>query len=219
MAHSYRLGLVIGRYQARIRVGPDIYHRGCAYTVLQTVQRPGLCSAAYGTVYYKESLTSFEIRVGHSPGFRLLSVAILPWLCRKQYSYIYIFIYIAQKKTDAGHHGNEMAGAINAHNFELRYIDECGVYFRVFTCFQHCGVVIKHFGRYYWWLWRDSYGHKWVMMCAMMAMKRQLSTCHEQGWGPGAVVKAACLENRKSSVRLARWKQRRSRSLSSTEKW
>ena len=31
-------------------------------------------SAAYDTVHYKEPLKSFEIRVGHSPGFGLLSV-------------------------------------------------------------------------------------------------------------------------------------------------
>ena len=72
------------RYQVRIPVGPDICHRGCAYSVLQTVQRPGVCSAAYGTVHYKEPLMSFEIRVGHSPSFGLPSVAILPWLCRKR---------------------------------------------------------------------------------------------------------------------------------------
>ena len=60
MAHSYRLELVTWRYQARIPVGPDI----CAYTVLQAVQRPGVYSAAYGTVHYKEPLKSFEIRVG-----------------------------------------------------------------------------------------------------------------------------------------------------------
>ena len=56
----------------------DISHRGCAYTVLQTVQRHGVCSAVYGTVHYKEPLKSFEIRVEHSPGFKLPSVAILP---------------------------------------------------------------------------------------------------------------------------------------------
>ena len=78
MAHSYRLGLVTWRYQVRIPVGPDICHCGCAYTVLQTVQRPGVYSAAYGSVYYKEPLKSFEITVGHSPGFGLPSVAILP---------------------------------------------------------------------------------------------------------------------------------------------
>ena len=83
MAHSYRLGLATWRHQARIPVWPDICHRGCAYTVLQTVQRPGVYSGAYGTVHYKEPLKSFEIRVGHSPGFGLPSVAILPWLCRK----------------------------------------------------------------------------------------------------------------------------------------
>ena len=71
-------GVVTWRYQARIPVGPDICHRGCAYTVLQTVQRPGAYSAAYGTVHYKEPLMSFEIRLGHSPGFGLSSVAILP---------------------------------------------------------------------------------------------------------------------------------------------
>ena len=34
-------------------------------------QRPGVYNVAYvhdGTVHYKEALTSFEIRIGHSPG-------------------------------------------------------------------------------------------------------------------------------------------------------
>ena len=77
MAHSYRLGLITWRYQIRILVGPDICHRGCAYTVLQTVQRPAVYSADYGTVHYKELLKSFEIRVGHSANFGLSSVTIL----------------------------------------------------------------------------------------------------------------------------------------------
>ena len=34
--------------------------------------------------YYKEPLVLFKIRVGHSPGFGLPSVAILPLLCRKR---------------------------------------------------------------------------------------------------------------------------------------
>ena len=76
MAHSYRLGLVTCRYQFRIPVVPDIRHRGCAYTVLQTVQRPGVYSSAYGTVHYKETLKSFKIKVEHSPW--LPPVAILP---------------------------------------------------------------------------------------------------------------------------------------------
>ena len=80
MAHSYRLEIVTWRR----KVGPDICHRGCAYTVLQTVQRHGVRSAADGTVHCKEPLKSFEIKVGHSPGFGLPSVAILPWLCRKR---------------------------------------------------------------------------------------------------------------------------------------
>ena len=70
MAHSYRLGLV--------NWGTNIVHRDCEYAVLQTVQRYGVYSAAYGTVHYKEPLKSFEIRVEHSPGFGLPSVAILP---------------------------------------------------------------------------------------------------------------------------------------------
>ena len=78
MAHSHRLGLVTCGYQVRIPVGADICHRGCAYTVLQTVQRDRVYSAAYDTVHYKEPWKSFEIRVGHSPGFGLSFVAILP---------------------------------------------------------------------------------------------------------------------------------------------
>ena len=78
MAHSYRLGLVTWMYQVRVPVGADICYRGCAYTVLQTVQRDEVYSAACGTVHYKEPLKSFEIIVGHSPGRGLSSVAILP---------------------------------------------------------------------------------------------------------------------------------------------
>ena len=77
MAHSHRLGLVTWGYQIRVPVGTDICHRGCVYTVLQTGQRHGVYSAACGTVHYKEPLKSFEIRVGHSSGFGLPSVAIL----------------------------------------------------------------------------------------------------------------------------------------------
>ena len=46
--------------------------------MLQTVQRHEVYSAAYGTVHHKKTLKSFEIRVEHSPGFGLRSVAILP---------------------------------------------------------------------------------------------------------------------------------------------
>ena len=56
MAHLYRLGLVTWRYQVRIRVGLNICHGGGAYTKLQTVQRPGVYSAAYGTLCCKEPL-------------------------------------------------------------------------------------------------------------------------------------------------------------------
>ena len=64
LAHPYRLGLVKWRYQARIQVRTDNCHRGCEYTVLRTVQRPRVHSAAYGTVHYKEPLKSSEIRAG-----------------------------------------------------------------------------------------------------------------------------------------------------------
>ena len=55
----------------------DICHCGCAYTVFKTVRRPAVHSAVYRTVHYIEP---FKIRVGHSLGFGLPSVAILP-LC------------------------------------------------------------------------------------------------------------------------------------------
>ena len=50
------------RYQVRNPVGADIYHRGCVYTVLQTVQRRGVYSTAYGYVHYRGTLKLFEIR-------------------------------------------------------------------------------------------------------------------------------------------------------------
>ena len=76
MAHSYRLGPGTWRYQGQTPVGPDICHRGCAYTVIPTVRRYGVYSVVYGTLHYKEHLKSFEKRVGYSPG--LPDVAILP---------------------------------------------------------------------------------------------------------------------------------------------
>ena len=60
-------------HQVRMAVGPGICHRGCAYTVLK-----GVFGAAYGTVHCKEPLKSFEIRVGHSPGFGFPSFLMDP---------------------------------------------------------------------------------------------------------------------------------------------
>ena len=71
MANSYRHAGVV-TWSGRIFVIVVVH------TVLQTFQKHGVYSAAYGTVHYKEPLKSFEIIVGHSPGFGLPSVAILP---------------------------------------------------------------------------------------------------------------------------------------------
>ena len=94
MAHSNRQGLVTCRYQVRIPVGPDIWHRGCAYTVLQTVQMPGVYSATYGTVQYKELLKSFDIRVVIVPD----SGFLLSWYChdmqKATWSDIHIYMYL-----------------------------------------------------------------------------------------------------------------------------
>ena len=57
--HSHP-GPQIESYWVRILVGSDVCYRGCTYTVLQTVQRPGLCSDVYGTVHYKEPLKLFD---------------------------------------------------------------------------------------------------------------------------------------------------------------
>ena len=97
MAHLYRPKLVTWGYKVRIPVGTDICHRGCAYTALQIVQRHGVYSSAYGNVHYREPLKSFKIRVGHSPGFRLPSVAVLPWFCRKRSKAIFIYRQCAEK--------------------------------------------------------------------------------------------------------------------------
>ena len=46
MAHSFWLWLETQTemYWVRVLVGSDGYHRGFAYTVLQTAQGPGVCS-------------------------------------------------------------------------------------------------------------------------------------------------------------------------------
>ena len=65
-------------------------------TVLQTVQRSRVYSATYDPLQYKEPVKSFEIRVEHSPGFKLPFVEIFPWLCRKRRKAIFTHIYISR---------------------------------------------------------------------------------------------------------------------------
>ena len=60
MAHSVLLWLKTQRYGVQIPTGLDFCHRGYAYTVLQTVQQSGVCSAVYDTVHDKEPLKSFD---------------------------------------------------------------------------------------------------------------------------------------------------------------
>ena len=60
MAHSIRLWLETQSYWARILVGSSVCYRGCAYTVFQTFQRPGVCSDVCGTVYNKDPLKLFD---------------------------------------------------------------------------------------------------------------------------------------------------------------
>ena len=60
MAHSILLWLETQSYCVQILVVSDVGHRGCDYTVLQTVQRHGVCSDIYGTVHYKEPLKLYN---------------------------------------------------------------------------------------------------------------------------------------------------------------
>ena len=48
------------KYWVRIPAGSDIFHRGCAYTVLQTIQKPGQYNVVYGIVHEKEPLPLFD---------------------------------------------------------------------------------------------------------------------------------------------------------------
>ena len=63
MAHSIRLWLETQEVLSLNpgRVGCLLpWLSGCAYTVLQTARRSGVCSAVYGSVHYKEHLKSFD---------------------------------------------------------------------------------------------------------------------------------------------------------------
>ena len=51
MTHSIRLWLDTQMYWVRIPAGSDVCHWSCAYTMLQTVQRPGVYSVICGTIY------------------------------------------------------------------------------------------------------------------------------------------------------------------------
>ena len=70
-------------FWVRIPTVSDVCHRGCAYTVLKTVQRPEVCSAVCGTVHCKEPLGSFD-EMRSWTRFGLPSVSKLPRLCRKR---------------------------------------------------------------------------------------------------------------------------------------
>ena len=70
MAHSVKVVV-------RITSASDVCHRGCAYAVFLTVQKPGVCSAVY-CIAHVENPPKLSERVGHSPEFGLPSVAILP---------------------------------------------------------------------------------------------------------------------------------------------
>ena len=60
MAIRSGCGSKLMNYWVRILVGSNVCHRGCAYTVLQTVQRHGVRSDVYDTVHYKEPLKLFD---------------------------------------------------------------------------------------------------------------------------------------------------------------
>ena len=52
---------------SEVRNGTDVCHWGCPYAVLQTVQRYGVCSAVYGTMYNKEPFVSVDKSREQSP--------------------------------------------------------------------------------------------------------------------------------------------------------
>ena len=70
MVYLVRLWHKTRRHWARIPARSDVCYRGCTYTVLQTVHRPGVLSML---CTFKNSC-SHSIRVEHSLDFRLLSV-------------------------------------------------------------------------------------------------------------------------------------------------
>ena len=70
-----RLLLEAHRHWVRIPGGSDICPNCSKAWSVQCV---------YCTVHCEEPLKSFEVRIGHIPGFGLPSVAILPWLYRKR---------------------------------------------------------------------------------------------------------------------------------------
>ena len=53
-----------------------VCHRGYAYIVLQTVQRPGVCSAVYDAVNYREPLKSFDMSRVYIPDGTAIIVMI-----------------------------------------------------------------------------------------------------------------------------------------------
>ena len=144
MAHSYHLGLVTWRYQVRIPVGPDIYHLGCSYTVLQTVQRHGVYSAVYGSVHYKEPLKSFKIRVGHSTGFILSRYCLNVQNATSSNIYIHTYIYlIVHSFMHSFIHSSTSSQLYYAQNYaclnDMSSIGTCEKHFMLMICYCRLG--------------------------------------------------------------------------------
>ena len=71
----------------------DVCHRRCVYTVLQPVQRNGMCSAVYGTAHWEEPLKSFDNSMAYSrlrPSFcRDIAIPVVGlWSCSAKTVYI-----------------------------------------------------------------------------------------------------------------------------------
>ena len=54
------------------KLGSGICHRGCAYAVLRTVQRSGVCVAVYGTVQIQAVVLRFSPYTGCSRFYLVL---------------------------------------------------------------------------------------------------------------------------------------------------
>ena len=97
-------------------------------------------SAAYGTVYYKKTSRSFEIRVEHSTGFGLRSVVILPQCAEsdvKQYSLTPQTLEKEDKQESDGRILLHVADAVRLCPYNTR-----GLPFNF-----HGGCVADNFGR------------------------------------------------------------------------
>ena len=118
MAHSYRLGFITWVYQVQISVGTDICDRGCAYTVLQTVQRHGTVLSTFP--WYISMIQCYTVPAGVNIHFRWHGLVNTTMEMYGRISMIQLRLYLSVHSAGQGFHASAQVPNLSGHTHEIR---------------------------------------------------------------------------------------------------